>query len=820
MRRREFSKTATAAAAAAITGVGCGGGGGESTASVAVAPGPARAPSGPAASDGFAPGSLPMGTNLSGMEWAKPGLRYGLSTTPNLNFTVPRAADVAYLASTGYSKNRLPIQWELLQPMLHDTVADAAAKAAIGNPGAFHGGYESYITGVLDAHAAAGAKCIIDLHNYCRYQDFKFQPDGSVIGLTVPPDGLRRPYTSDGSQVQERIFALAPGATLKQSNFVDFWTRAANKWKDHPGFGGYGLMNEPHELPEPGGTAPSYDGEDLTIWPAFAQVAINAIRAIDPANPIYLSGNEWDAAMTMGTKNPAWPLAGTNLIYEVHMYLDAFSNGFAFDFDTEVAKNYSAGIGSEHIDLDTGVKRLKIATDWAKAKGVKLALTEIGMPLDDWRWQEMFGRAVNFARQQGVEIYTWMGGNHWPARNYAINNVPGWHQNKTLEPAVTGPMKAAAGIARATLFDDGAGYAKDGGSVTVTVYARGNLASQVNLTVASSNGGTFSKSTLTIPAGPNGQDTYSFTPSANSVATLTYTSDGQLNGQVPPPRKVYSLSDPVAYEATSLPDAASAIIAKYSACKWEMAEGHTDFMLGTPAQDGQPVRAVSDSGYGSSPGNAMEMVNWINKDSAAMGDMSVPVMRVINGKKSTDHSALNTFGLWCKKSESVAGIQANPRNRAPYDIQDAHFAIAAVSVPGADNTGVVFQASKAEANHVSELAFANSQPQARWVDANGTTVELTSPAKLNANTPSIIAFTSAPGAQTLRVNTAVVANSSASPAPSVFTQLLIGWGYANYFPRDGFRGNIYSVIAGKGSPSAGEMAVLERYLGSTGGVTL
>jgi endoglucanase len=123
-----------------------------------------------------------MGTNLSGMEWARPGLRYGLSSEPNIHFSVPRAAEVAYLAACGYRKNRLPIQWELLQPMLHDTPANAAAQAAIGKPGAFHAGYESYISGVLDAHAAAGIQCIIDCHNYCRYQDFRFQGDGSVIG--------------------------------------------------------------------------------------------------------------------------------------------------------------------------------------------------------------------------------------------------------------------------------------------------------------------------------------------------------------------------------------------------------------------------------------------------------------------------------------------------------------------------------------------------------------------------------------------------------------------------------------------------------------
>ena len=83
-------------------------------------------------------GPVAMGTNLSGMEWARPGLRYGTSSLPNLQFAVPRKADVAYLAVCGYTKNRLPIQWELLQPMLHVTPANDTAKKLIGNPGAFH----------------------------------------------------------------------------------------------------------------------------------------------------------------------------------------------------------------------------------------------------------------------------------------------------------------------------------------------------------------------------------------------------------------------------------------------------------------------------------------------------------------------------------------------------------------------------------------------------------------------------------------------------------------------------------------------------------
>ena len=432
----------------------------------------------------------------------------------------------------------------------------------------------------------------------------------------------------------------------------------------------------------------------------------------------------------------------------------------------------------------------------------------------------MFKKTVTYAHSVDCEVYSWMGGNHWPIRNYAINHAPGWHQNKTLEPLVSGVLGTSAGRAHASLFDDGPGYAPAGTPVTITVYARGNLAAPLTLTVASNNGGTLSKSSLTIPTGPNGQDTYTYTSASNRVATLIYVSDGQLAGQVPPPRKIYSLSDPVAYAATSVHDAALAIIAKYSACKWELADGYTDFMQGVLAADGQEVRAISDSGYGSSPGNAMEMINWTNKDSAAMGTMAMPVMRVTNGKKNSDHTLDNTFGFWCKKSIPTANIQPNPTNRVPYNLEDAHFAIAAVSVPCAHNTGVVFQASQTEQLYTSELGFTNSQPQASWVDAHGQSVQLTSPTRLPIRTPSVLAFTSMPGSQTLRVNSAVVAKSSATFAPSACNQMLIGWGYRNYYPRDGFRGSIYAVITGKGKPSVDELEVLERFLGTTAGVTL
>lgn len=787
MHRRDFSKAITASAAVGLASW-----------PAAVHRGDIRP------TDDGAPAAA-IGTNLSGMEWASPGLRRGLSSLPNLHFTVPRKADIAYLATCGFTRNRLPIQWELLQPVLHDTYCDPQSRAVIGAPGAFHEGYASYITGVLDAHAAAGIRCILDLHNYCRYKDFVYQPDGSVRGCVAAPTPLMRPYTTDKRQVQERIFSLVPNPSLTMANFADFWGRAAARWAMHPGFGGYGLMNEPHDMPRPGEREASTGGEDLTIWPAYARVAIDAIRAIDPHGPIYVGGNAWSSAMSIATHNPGWPLSGENLIYEVHVYLDASSSGAAFDYHTEVAKKYSAGFGRRPIDRDTGLDRFRVATTWAGKQGVKLALTEIGMPIDDPRWGEMFQRVVNHAWSSGCEIYSWMGGCHWPMRNYAINHVPGWHQNRTLEPLVSGRMKAAAGLAGATLYDDISVQQEDG-SFTVTVHARGNLAQAVEIEVRPDIGGTVSKDVLTIPAGPNGRDTFSFTTAPNRLAALSYRrADG---GQVPPARPVHSPST----GSTRLEDAAMAVIARYRACKWELTDGYTDYVLGVPAAVGKEVRAIADSGCGSTVDNAMEMLNWMNDDSPAMGSVALPIMRMTRGRKNSDHTENGSVGFWCKKSAAIPGVQPRPNNRVPYSLGDSHFVVALASVPRANNTGVLFQASKAEALHASELGFFNSRPQARWMDASGKLTVLTCPRPVLRHAPAVVSFTCSQGAQCLRTNSVLVASAHARFAASEFTQMLIGWGFLDHFPRPGFGGHVYAVITGKGEPSLAELLVLENYL--------
>ena len=97
---------------------------------------------------------------------------------------------------------------------------------------------------------------------------------------------------------------------------------------------------------------------------------------------------------------------------------------------------------------------------------------------------------------------------------------------------------------------------------------------------------------------------------------------------------------------------------------------------------------------------------------------------------------------------------------------------------------------------------------------------LTSPSALAPNVPAVISFTSTGGAQQLRVNSAVQGNATTSFAASLFgnDQMLLGWGFLSNFPREGFGGNIYAAITGRGVPTAAEMQVMERYLGSLAGV--
>lgn len=386
-------------------------------------------------------------------------------TLQNLGQTAPRDEDISYLAAQNFYRNRLPIRWELLQPILADSPASLLVRnayvPAIASNGSLYTNYRDRITSVLDAHAAVGAKCIIGLKNGCRYIDFVYDGSGNVLNLVAgSADGSRQPYTVSGLGV-ERVFGDVGGSALIQSNFVDIWSRIAGYWGvnwngtglPHPGLGGYSLMDQAYDL---GGSPQS-----LTIWPAYAAAAIAGIRQVDPTTPIYICGNDHSYAANWSTKNTSFPLAGTNLVYEARQFLDYPGTGYGYNWTHEASNGATTS---------TGVTGVTNFVTWCESNAVKGAISETALPLDgtsdanQGNWNTSFTNMVNYLIAHNIEFYTWAGGNHWRWHGAPTNHVPQFYQDKPLEPLVGGLVKKAYGVAKATLYDSGASYWDPAGS--------------------------------------------------------------------------------------------------------------------------------------------------------------------------------------------------------------------------------------------------------------------------------------------------------------------------------------------------------------------
>ncbi len=176
-------------------------------------------------------------------------------------------------------------------------------------------------------------------------------------------------------------------------------------------------------------------------------------------------------------------------------------------------------------------------------------------------------------------------------------------------------------------------------------------------------------------------------------------------------------ADPASSRRRAPADDVQAVLARYGASRWDMAQGRGS-IEGAPADEGEPLRAVADSGCGC--GHAMDMLNWVSEHDRAGGAMAPPILRTVNGRRCADHTAPNTWGLWCRRPSPTPGSQPDPRNRLHYQLHDPHFAIVAMSVPGPRHSGIVFQASKAEGVHGVELALRGNHPQARWLDTRAS----------------------------------------------------------------------------------------------------
>ncbi|CZR53134.1 related to cellulase precursor [Phialocephala subalpina] len=144
---------------------------------------------------------------------------------------------------------------------------------------------------LLQACLKTGAVCIIDIHNYARW-------NGKIIGQGEPTD----------------------------AQFVDLWTQIAMRYKSTTNVA-FGVMNEPHEV-------------DIKKWAATVQLVVNAIRGAGATTQMRNDYTSAGAFITNGSGAALLPITNpdnstTGLIFDVHKYLDSDNSGTHVDCVTD-----------------------------------------------------------------------------------------------------------------------------------------------------------------------------------------------------------------------------------------------------------------------------------------------------------------------------------------------------------------------------------------------------------------------------------------------------------------------------------------------------
>ncbi|KAI6861516.1 Endoglucanase [Hortaea werneckii] len=179
-----------------------------------------------------------------------------------------------FVNDDGLNAFRLPVGWQYL---VGNDLGGSLDSSNFAN-------YDNLVQGCLDSGAAL---CVVDVHNYARY-------NGAVVGQGGPTN----------------------------AQFSSLWSQIAAKYADESRIV-FGVMNEPHDL-------------NIETWAETVQAAVTAIREAGATSQrILLPGNDFTDAAQFVDNGSAAALSSvtnldgstTNLIYDVHRYLDSDNSG-------------------------------------------------------------------------------------------------------------------------------------------------------------------------------------------------------------------------------------------------------------------------------------------------------------------------------------------------------------------------------------------------------------------------------------------------------------------------------------------------------------
>lgn len=268
---------------------------------------------------------------------------------PGQDYGYPTAADLDYFKSRGMTVIRLPFKWERMQRTVSGPLDEAELKR---------------MDEVVAWARERGLKLLLDLHNYAAY-------DGRSLGTPELPDEA----------------------------FADFWKRLASHYASETAIFAYGLMNEPVKA----------QGR----WPASAQAAVDAIRAVDTNHTISVCGEGWSGAHSWKKANKDLQLHDptSNLVYEAHQYFDRDNSG-----------RYQQGYDDSGAHPQLGVERLRPFAEWLREHNARGFLGEFGVPGDDPRWIEVLDHFLAALRTNQIGGTYWAAGPRWG--NYPLSVQP------------------------------------------------------------------------------------------------------------------------------------------------------------------------------------------------------------------------------------------------------------------------------------------------------------------------------------------------------------------------------------------------------------
>ncbi|KAH8889182.1 cellulase-domain-containing protein [Thozetella sp. PMI_491] len=247
---------------------------------------------------------------------------------------------------------RLPVSWQFLVNNQLGGALDATNFAV----------YDQLVQGCL----ATGAYCILDLHNYARW-------NGQIIGQGGPTN----------------------------AQFADLWSQVAKKYASQPRIW-FSLMNEPHDL-------------TFATWVDTLQAAVTAIRNTGATTQyISLPGTQYQSGGSLSSDGTGAALAKvknpdgstTGLVFDIHKYYDSTSSGTS----TECTAN----------GIDTYTK---LAT-WLRSQGRQAIVSETGGGNTD-SCKAYICQAIDYLNQNSdvfLGYVGWAAGSFSPT--YALTETP------------------------------------------------------------------------------------------------------------------------------------------------------------------------------------------------------------------------------------------------------------------------------------------------------------------------------------------------------------------------------------------------------------